>query len=99
MEEKEKPKKESAGAKLKVKNDQKLVAAARELRDRWLEKANEDPSAFLSNGKYEVSRTLRKAEGERDEIREILVLPAPPSSDSTSSPQADSTSSEQAIAA
>jgi len=64
-----KPKKEP---KPKVKNDPKLVAAARELRDRWLEKANEDPSAFLPNGKYEVSRQLAAPEP-----MEILQLSQP----------------------
>jgi hypothetical protein len=63
----EKPKKEP-----KVKNDPKLVAAARELRDRWLEKANEDPSALLANGKYDVSRQLAAPEP-----MEILQLPEP----------------------
>jgi GNAT superfamily N-acetyltransferase len=44
----------------KVKNDPKLIAAARELRDRWLEHVNTDPGApgLLSHGKYEVSRAL-----------------------------------------
>jgi hypothetical protein len=42
----------------KAKNDPKLVAAARELRDRWLEHVNADPSALLSAGKYDVARVL-----------------------------------------
>jgi hypothetical protein len=46
--------------KQKVKNDPRLVAAARELRDRWLEKVNEDPSLLLppvsSTAKYDVAR-------------------------------------------
>jgi hypothetical protein len=42
--------------KPKQKNDPKLIAAARELRDRWLERVNEDPSLLVSNGKYEVCR-------------------------------------------
>jgi len=71
--------------KPKVKNDPKLVAAARELRDRWLEKANEDPSAFLANGKYEVSRAIADHTDSTGsplavEREEMLVLPAPPSS-------------------
>ena len=46
--------------KVKAKNDPKLVAAARELRDRWLEKVNAPVGAPIleSNGKYEVSRAL-----------------------------------------
>ena len=45
----------------KQKNDPRLVAAARELRDRWLEKVNDDPSVLLSNGKYEVSKMALEA--------------------------------------
>jgi hypothetical protein len=41
-----------------VKNDPRLVAAARELRDRWLEQVNADPSALSSQGKYDVSKGL-----------------------------------------
>jgi hypothetical protein len=51
----EKPKREK---KPKAKNDPKLVAAARELRDRWLEHVNADPSALLPAGKYDVARQL-----------------------------------------
>jgi hypothetical protein len=39
-------------------NDPKLAAAARELRDRWLERVNLDPRALVANGKYEVARCL-----------------------------------------
>ena len=39
------------------KNDPKLIAVARELRDRWLEKVNEEGFA-LPAGKYDVSRQL-----------------------------------------
>ena len=44
----------------KQKNDPKLVAAARELRDRWLERVNDDPAMLQggSQGKYEVSRLI-----------------------------------------
>ncbi|CAN5633287.1 hypothetical protein BH09PLA1_BH09PLA1_06460 [soil metagenome] len=38
-------------AREKVKNDPKYIAAARELRDRWLEKVNADPSMIESNSK------------------------------------------------
>ena len=44
--------------KPRKKNDPKLIAAARELRDRWLEKVNQDGIALESQGKYDVSRTL-----------------------------------------
>jgi len=39
------------------------VAAARELRDRWLEKVNEPggASALVSNGKYDVCKELADA--------------------------------------
>jgi hypothetical protein len=44
--------------KVKRKNDPKRVAAARELRDRWMERVNADPSLLLPHDKYEVSREL-----------------------------------------
>ena len=49
-----------AKASLRRKNDPKLVAAARELRDRWLERVNApgDEAALPSRGKYDVSRAL-----------------------------------------
>ena len=40
----------------KQKNDPKLVAAAREIRDRSLEYINENP--LLANGKYDLSRAM-----------------------------------------
>jgi hypothetical protein len=40
----------------KAKNDPKLVAAARELRDRWLERVNAGEYVFEDAGKYDVSR-------------------------------------------
>jgi hypothetical protein len=43
------------------KNDPKLIAAARELRDRWLERVNADPSALDSGGKYDVTREFERA--------------------------------------
>jgi hypothetical protein len=55
-----KPKRERK-PKVKVKNDPRLVAAARELRDRWLERVNAEPSALPSEGKYDVSRQLTGA--------------------------------------
>ena len=44
--------------KPRAKNDPRLVAAARELRDRWLEQVNAAPSSLLAQGKYDVSRAL-----------------------------------------
>ena len=40
----------------KAKADPKLVAAARELRDRWLERVNASP--MVTQGKYDVSRSI-----------------------------------------
>ena len=56
----------------KRKNDPKLVAAARELRDRWLERVNKDPAMLQggSNGKYDVSKALAAPT-----CRETLCLP------------------------
>ena len=39
-----------------MKNDPKLVAAARELRDRWLEEVNAGMYLPAAHGKYDVSR-------------------------------------------
>lgn len=41
----------------KMRNDPKFVSAARELRDRWLEKVNENPN-LLGTGKYDLSRRI-----------------------------------------
>jgi hypothetical protein len=43
------------------KNDPKYVAAARELRDRYLEEVNSGRMLAAANGKYEVSRQLEAA--------------------------------------
>ena len=57
----------------RAKIDPTLVAAARELRDRWMERVNDDPSALLvRQGKYEVGRALP---GPRPESTRLL-LPA-----------------------
>ena len=61
--EESRPKKRAGGTPTpRKKNDPKLIAAARELRDRWLERVNDDPSILLGNGKYEVSRMLSPVE-------------------------------------
>lgn len=59
----------------KVKADPKHVAAARELRDRWLERVNAGQYLPQACGKYEVSRMLA-ADGATDSP--IPALPAPP---------------------
>jgi hypothetical protein len=61
------PRKRPRGKRKAVKNDPKLVAAARELRDRWLEHVNGDGAAKLTANpfdcaqgrqKYDVSRPI-----------------------------------------
>ena len=42
----------------KQKNDPKLVAAAREFRDRYPNEVNSGRMLLASNGKYDVSRQL-----------------------------------------
>ena len=71
--------KAKAPRRVKATNDPKLVAAAaREVRDRWLERVNDDPSALLAQGKYDVSRALpEQASGTTIEIVPIPLLPAP----------------------
>jgi hypothetical protein len=54
------------------KNDPKLVAAARELRDRWLEKVNSGLYLPQAEGKYEISRQLAAP----TDSKPIALLPA-----------------------
>ena len=61
--------------KRRVKNDPRLVAAARELRDRWLEEVNAGRFLPASNGKYDVSKAL--AAPTVEVVATIPVLPAP----------------------
>jgi len=35
-----------------------MIAAARELKDRWLEQANSDLASRLPNGKYDATRVF-----------------------------------------
>jgi hypothetical protein len=44
--------------KPKAKNDPRLVAAARELKDRWLEHVNAGGASIEASGKYDVRRVL-----------------------------------------
>jgi ribosomal protein S18 acetylase RimI-like enzyme len=55
-EQKPKPPKAAGGAAAKI--DPKYLKAARELRDRWLERVNAGQYAFEDAGKYDVSRAL-----------------------------------------
>jgi hypothetical protein len=68
--ESEKGRREKA-AKVKTKNDPKLVKAARELRDRWMEELNHS-APILRAGKYDVGRMLG-AVPRREAVR---ILPA-----------------------
>jgi hypothetical protein len=52
-----------------AKNDPRLVAAARELKDRWSEEINSGRYLPMANGKYEVSRGI-----EGSEPREIRYI-------------------------
>jgi N-acetylglutamate synthase-like GNAT family acetyltransferase len=54
----EQPKPKPAKARPKVKNDPLLIAAARELRDRWLEKITREPDLLAPAGKYGLAREL-----------------------------------------
>jgi hypothetical protein len=66
------PEQSRRAPRAKVKNDPRLVAAARELRDRWLERVNTlgGASVLLANGKYDVSRSITS------NVRQ-LALPLP----------------------
>ncbi len=69
----EKPKRQR---KTKIKNDPMFVSAARELRDRWLERVNSGQCLLETAGKYEVSKTVSEAEesraiGARLEVRQM----------------------------
>ena len=65
----EKAKKEP---KVKVKLDPRLKAAARELKDRWLEQVNGGMYLPQKRGKYEVSRGI---EGPQP-VQDRLALPS-----------------------
>jgi hypothetical protein len=71
----------------KLKNDPKLVAATRELKARWLEHVNEDPTLLLPNGKYDVARVLIDSPAPMKIANALSPLPLalPDSSTSTSS--------------
>lgn len=77
----EKAKKEPKQKVERVKRacDPRLISAARELRDRWLEQVNRDPAALSPQGKYEVSRALEEKESiAADTVARIVpALPAP----------------------
>ena len=59
-----------------------LVAAARELRDRWLERVNGEGFALPQAGKYDVGRRVDAGNDARARIAQptgaSALLPAPP---------------------
>jgi len=79
----EKPPKPARVKNPKVKNDPKLVAAARELRDRWLERVNADPSGLTSAGLFYQSPCLP---GARQRMRARLSFVRAACRDSVSHP-------------
>jgi hypothetical protein len=64
-----------------VKNDPKLIAAARELRDRWLEQVNAGAKVPQVLGRYDMSKALDGqailTPGMLREDQVIRALPAP----------------------
>jgi hypothetical protein len=70
VEEKPKPAK---AKREKRKADPKLIAAARELRDRWLEHVNSGAMLIEDAGKYDVARAVAGPSG----VTEALLLPGP----------------------
>lgn len=50
--------KKEAKARVTKKNNPRLVAMARELRDRWLEQVAAEPGLLVGAGKYQVSRQV-----------------------------------------
>jgi hypothetical protein len=61
----------------KSKCDPRLVIAARELRDRWLEQANEGRYLPMSHARYEVSRPLTDTRTAIANEPATGLLPAP----------------------
>jgi N-acetylglutamate synthase-like GNAT family acetyltransferase len=70
----EKPKRERP-KRVKTKNDPKHIAAARELRDRYLEELNSGRLSLTGEGKYEVSRPALDAPV-RDATKPVALLSA-----------------------
>jgi hypothetical protein len=58
--------------RVKAWNDPKFIAAARELRDRWMERVNDDPLLLASSGRYDVSRQLSGPESLRSAPAALL---------------------------
>src|SRR5687768_10157567 len=60
-----------------AKIDPKFFAAARELRDRWMERVNDDASAPRLHGKYDVARMLPRRAADAPQASPALPAPAP----------------------
>ncbi|MBA3273103.1 MAG: GNAT family N-acetyltransferase [Chthoniobacterales bacterium] len=60
----------------KAKNDPKLVSAARELRDRYLEHLTAHPDELLPQGKYEVARPRALSKTAEAALQSPLLLAA-----------------------
>jgi hypothetical protein len=63
--------------RVKAKNDPRLIAAARELRDRWLEEVNAGRYLPQASGKYEVCRQIDMRAREPGVPYESPALPMP----------------------
>jgi hypothetical protein len=57
--------------RVKQKNDPRYVAAARELKDRWLEHVNTGQYLPTANAKYEIGRAITT-----EPVNAVLMLPA-----------------------
>ena len=68
---------EPAPKREKPKCDPRLVEAARELRDRFLERLNAEPWLLEGEGKYDVARPLPAAKGWHAEVAGPKALPTP----------------------
>jgi hypothetical protein len=56
--------------------DPRLVTAARELRDRWLEQVNAGEAKLLSAGRYEVCRVMAGEPADELVRKQYPALPA-----------------------
>lgn len=55
--------------------DPKLRTAARELRDRWMERVNEEPALLQGAGKYEVRRQIASGTAPAPALPALPALP------------------------
>ena len=69
-----KPAKEPKPKPQRVKNDPRYAAAAREIRDRWLEKITREPDLLAPAGKYDLARHLPDEQASLPVV-EVKALP------------------------